>query len=198
MALWEWDEERLCQRCPSCPVCIPETEGMLSVCCLCPGVCLCDSDRTALLSPLTLLSWGCVLQALLSPGGVCVPLLAALLQLCAAPAVWLGRVCCSGLAQPFLCSSGAGTALPAASPSPVPGCLLCWACSGFPIPWAGLVQSLSGGQIAISSSRIFWDFNFPGSAGGDGIVLPAVTDRAVREFCAAQLLVLFPPLYSHS
>lgn len=35
--------------------------------------------------------------------------------------------------------------------------------------------------------------NFPGSAGGDGIVLPAVTDRAVTEFCAAQLLVLFPP-----
>lgn len=34
--------------------------------------------------------------------------------------------------------------------------------------------------------------NFSGSAGGDGIVLPAVADRAVTEFCAAQLLVLFP------
>lgn len=103
MALWEWDEERLCQRCPSCPVCIPETEGMLSVCCLCPGVCLCDSDRTALLSPLTLLSWASVLQALLSPGGVCVPLLAALLQLCcrSCSLAWQGLLLWAGSALPL-------------------------------------------------------------------------------------------------
>lgn len=54
--------------------------------------------------------------------------------------------------------------------------------------WALHKVCLSGGQIAIKQASVFFHetiLNFQGSAGGDGIELLRVTDKAVRKLCAA-------------
>lgn len=125
-------QERRCQRCPFCPVRIPETDGLVL------SVCPCPTPHSSLEA------WGrqragFVLQALLSPKGVC------FLSLEALPAgargersrsrVLLGRVSCSGLspALPLQHRWKHCWLIPQA-PAFVSGCCAGGVCLGFPIP----------------------------------------------------------------
>lgn len=192
-------QERRCQRCPFCPVRIPETDGLVLSVCPCPT------------SPLIPRGLG------KAEGRFCAPGTA---QPKRGLFSFLGSSACRSARralplpsfawQSFLlwAVSSPSSAAPVEtllvnSPSPC-FCvwLLCWGClSGVPNPAGpcfgtgpGLCKVCLEGRLPSASSRIFHEIplNFPGSAGGDGIVLPAVTDRAVTEFCAVQLLVLFP------
>lgn len=168
MALWEQDAssaEGIQQRsgCASAAPSVPcASLRQKDFCCPSPDICLGAGTLHCPALPTHPSEARLLYSGTPQPKRVCFLFLEALLRseqrALLLPAVLAWQLPALGCLQPFLCSTGANTVIPAASPKPwFCVCLLGWGLCLSRV-WDGVdvVQGLSGGQIAISSSGIFW------------------------------------------